>query len=72
MSVFIYFSLSIGGYIKLSGFGLLDLVSGEMTVINAIIAGGKIASKQMSSLKMTIVPAVPPYCKVVGRFSRGL
>lgn len=65
--IFIFFSLSMA-----ICFGLIYLVSGEMSVINQIIAVEKIAPKPMSSLKMTIVPAVPPYCKIVGRFSRGL
>lgn len=71
VSVYIYF-LYFFHCLWLSRFGLIYLVSGEMSVINQIIAVEKIASKPMSSLKMTIVPAVPPYCKIVGRFSRGL
>ena len=72
VSMHMYFSLPVGRHTMLSGFGLIFFVSDEISVINEIIAVEKIASKPMSSLKMTSVPAVHLYCRVVGRFPGGL
>lgn len=55
----------------LSDFGLMFFISDVFSVTNEIIAVEKIASKPMSLLKMTSVPAVHLDCKVVGRFQVG-
>lgn len=72
VSVHMYFSLPIGRYTMLSDFGLMFFISDVISVTNEILAVEKIASKPMSSLKMTSVPAVHLDCKVVGRFPGGL
>lgn len=66
------FSLPVGRLTVLSGFSSIFLLSDEIFVINEIPAAEKIASKPMSSLKMSSVPAVYLYRKEVGRFPSGL
>lgn len=66
------FSLPVGRLTVLFGFSSIFLLPDEIFVINEIPAAEKIASKPMSSLKMSSVPAVYLYCKEVGRFPSGL